>query len=165
MKPKFIVSVIIGIVLSLSIGGGLYLSRDIPPTPAPIVAPVVTPSEPLFGAGNYALIVYETSQPLPAAQLAILTSPAIRSYMRAAHVNFRILDKDADMTHDPTFAKALQAPRDSLPWLIVAKDGRTLSMPLPKDTPAAMQLLTKTFGTQHVQGPSAPPSLPLSRRR
>jgi hypothetical protein len=126
-----------------------------PATPAPIVAPVVKTESP-FGPGSYALIVYETADRLTPKQTEILTDPNIRQYLKGQHVTFRILDDDAVMDNDPAFRKAMQSPRDTLPWLIVSRDGVWLSMPLPKDATATLNVLSKHFGVSQCVNGSCP---------
>jgi hypothetical protein len=129
------------------------------PTPGPTPGPTPTPTPPpapppIAGAGNRVLIVYETSDVLPAKQAAILTSGVLRDYLDAttakdtANPNgaYRIWDKDTDLSHpsvSPSWKAAMARPRASVPWIVLSDGTTGYEGPLPESVEATLELLKK----------------------
>lgn len=125
----------------------------LPPGPGPAPGPAA----PIEGDGNRVLIVYESGDPLPAPQAAVITSGILRDYLDAKCAKdqfnpagaYRIWDKDQQLTHpsvSPSWKAAMQRPRQSLPWIIISNGKTGFEGPLPADVPQTLALLKKYLG-------------------
>ena len=93
---------------------------------------------------------------LPSAQRLILHSGVVADWCKAHcsagqddHPEFRVLDKDSDMSLMADHWKsAMAVKRDSVPWIVILPESGTkplFSGPLPKDVDATIKLLG-TYG-------------------
>lgn len=111
------------------------------PDPAPVTpvdpAPVVDnrPSGPLK-----VLIKYESDpkvfRQLPASQVAQIQGPQLRKWFADNKAEWRIWDKDTDVTYAPKFWQdAMKLPAEKLPWIWSSngKDGFNGELPLTGD--------------------------------
>lgn len=123
------------------------------PTPDPPPTPPPTPA-PIPDAGLRILIVYETSQlgSMAKPQLAILYDQAFRVWLSGVAVkgsdgktpDWRVYDKDADVTADSALWKtALARPRASVPWMIVSNGKTGWEGPLPASVDDAKALIQR----------------------
>jgi hypothetical protein len=124
------------------------------PTPSPRPGPGPTPTPaPIKEPGLRVLIVEETANRgnLPYSQGLIFGAIELHDWAdkhcskdSAGKSNIRIFDKDADLEHESDlWKKAMQFPRDSVPWLIVSNGVSGESVPLPSDLPSLMEVLRK----------------------
>lgn len=128
------------------------------PGPQPEPDPIVDP-QPEFG-NLQVLIIEETSQrpALPADQQTIIASPQIRAYAKEAcskgadgkTPDFRIFDKDVQVTREPEWLKTAFATAltDSkvLPWIVLSNGTAGYSGPLPANEEETLALLKKFGG-------------------
>lgn len=115
------------------------------PTPGPDDAPIKAP-------GFRVLIVYETSKSLPAKQMLIIESTAMRTLLKKTCVTdkdnpngaWKMWDPDVDTGNVPKdWADAMKRPRKSVPWVIVSNGTTGYEGPLPDDVDAMTALLAK----------------------
>lgn len=112
--------------------------------------------DPIPGDGFRVLVVYESEQlkDYPRAQVDALYSSDVRAYLDAKCVagqsgwpDYRILDKDADLSLDATWwQEAMKRPRQSLPWIVVDSPQGGFEGPLPVTVDATLELLKKYGG-------------------
>lgn len=127
------------------------------PTPGPGPGPKPpepTPPAPIPVDGFRVLFVVESSDAskLTAAQLAILTSGEIRTYLNSKCVvgpdgktkEWRQWDKDVDTSAESQlWQAAMKRPRSSLPWIVIS-DGKTgFEGPLPATIADTLAILKK----------------------
>ncbi len=133
MKPSNKIALWLLVVLLVArYGGGVV------PSPAPIPADKLT-----------VLIVYEASDKgkLTQAQSNILTSTILTEYLQAKGAMYRIIDQnDPPAGLPPPLQVALARPRTSLPWIVIANQGKGAEGPLPADVTATLALLKKYGG-------------------
>lgn len=106
--------------------------------PEPVDTTVVvdkTPAGPLK-----VLIKYETAteafRKLPASQVAQIQGPQLRKWFADHKAEWRIWDKDTDVSYAPKFWQdAMKLPADSLPWIWASngKGGFNGKLPLTGD--------------------------------
>jgi hypothetical protein len=103
-----------------------------------------------FKADGFAMvIVHETEDlaKLTEAQRQILTSSELRGWLKSKNCQWRQLDKDAETTNEPQWAKdAMACKRESTPWLLVANGKKGFSGPLPGSVTETLAVLKKIGG-------------------
>lgn len=109
-------------------------------TPPPDVVPIPVTS-------LHVLMIWDRDQmpTLPASQVGIHSSTALRKWFTENNVQWRQFYSDSDPSSlDAKWKAAWDVPRESLPW-IVASDGSTKSFkgPMPKTETELIQLLEK----------------------
>lgn len=123
------------------------------PDPDPDTDPDVEPpigEAPIEGPGLRVLFVSETSEQLPRDVDEVFYSPIVAAWLNANCVKvdgqpeFRRVDADTQFT-DPNhrFAKALNRPRASLPWLIVSDGKAGYEGPFPGGVQQTIELLKR----------------------
>ena len=110
-----------------------------PVTPSDVVER--KPAEPLK-----VLIKYESStddfRKLPASQVAQLQGPQLRKWFAEHKAEWRIWDKDTDVTYAPKFWQdAMKLPADSLPWIWSSNGKGGFNGPLPLTGEETINLL------------------------
>ena len=132
MKARY-VSAFAEIAEALNIG-------PMPPPPGPTPVPM---------AGLKVLIVEEGSKRTPAF-VAVISSPMVRDYLdaKATKQGWRVQDQNLSADKDLPWVKELLArPRASVPWIVVAGDGRiAFEGPLPIVSPVETLAFLKKFG-------------------
>lgn len=131
MKLRYEIPLIalMAILLSLTATGCLFH----PPGPGPGPGPTPVKVDKLV-----VLIVEESSdrRHITHEHLNVMMSTRLRVAVTQAGGEFLLLDKDANVTHASQWVRdAMQVPRTSLPWLIVAskKGGTSLALPASVD--------------------------------
>lgn len=128
--------------------------RDKPapgPNPEPKPPVVVVEEKPLIdGDGLHVLIVEEVDdrRALSRDHLTVLMSSTLRGWFTDNKAQWRVWDQNMDTSNEPSeWQKAMQIPRQSLPWMIVSMKGKpNFSGPLPANIDATMEVLSK-YGT------------------
>lgn len=94
------------------------------------------------------LVVYETADLSRQKYVSdIIASPLIRNYLRdKASGGFRFLDQHTQFVEPDKWSRALERPRESLPWAIVANSESAYEGPLPADVSKFLDLLKKYGG-------------------
>lgn len=110
----------------------------IPPEPKPPEPKPPTPPEPpapIPGPGSKLLVVWETGEAdkLPRSQLAVcIGAVPMRAWLKAQNIDYRIFDKDADMSAAPqVWQDAMKRTRTGLPWVIYSNGRTGFEGPLP----------------------------------
>lgn len=128
----------------------------LPPVPPPDPPTPVDPA-PISAPGFRVLMVCETSDgtKIPPAQLSILTSTEIRSYLNRKCVvgpdgtttEYRIWDKDVDTVNESKiWQEAMKRPRKSIPWILISDGKKGFEGPLPATIKETLDLLKKYGG-------------------
>jgi len=111
-----------------------------------IAPPVVSP----FPAEKLCVLIVEEQADrgsLPAKQIPIFTSPAIRSFVKQKGGEIRIVDKDSDPSLDAKWVQdAMKVERKELPAIIIGGPHGGTSERLPNDEESALELLKKYGG-------------------
>ena len=107
-------------------------------------------SAPIPDAGLWVMIVYEQQElpKIPASQQSVIFGQAVREYVKSKGGKLLATDQNAVVTTgDPAWGKMLALKRQSIPWLVISKDGKTgCQVPLPKTVDEMMALLKKYGG-------------------
>lgn len=142
--------------------------QGITPTPGPTPDPGPTPSPtpprpsvaPIEGPGLRVLMVVESSEALDLQTQDVLYGRKVRDFMTANCIkvdgvpDWRIVDPDTQYTdREQRFAKALQRPRTSVPWLIISNGVSGYEGPFPGGPDATLALI-QSFATP---GPAPAP--------
>lgn len=139
MKPKYSLFILAGVLIAAA-----YFTT--PGNRLPIVAPVVSP----FPAEKLCVLIVEEQADrgsLPAKQIPIFTSPAIRSFVKQKGGELRIVDKDSDPSLDAKWVQdALKVERKELPAIVIGGPHGGTSERLPNDEESALELLKKYGG-------------------
>lgn len=123
---------------------------DAPPGPAPGPAPIPVD-------GFRVLIVYETADlpKMPAAQVNILYSQSVRSYLNDKCVlgpdgktrEWRIWDKDVATGAESKFWQdAMKLPRKQVPWIVISTGKSGFEGPLPGSVDETLALVRRYGG-------------------
>lgn len=131
----------------------------VPPGPMPPTPP--TPSvAPIEGPGLRVLMVVESGEALDLQTQDVLYGRKVRDFMTANCIkvdgvpDWRIVDPDTQYTdREQRFAKALQRPRTSVPWLIISNGVTGYEGPFPGGPDATLALI-QSFATP---GPAPAP--------
>jgi hypothetical protein len=130
--------------------------QPVPPSPTP-PTPSVAPIE---GPGLRVLMVVESGEPLELPIQDVLYGRKVRDFMTANCIkvdgvaDWRIVDPDTQYTdREQRFAKALQRPRTSVPWLIISNGVTGYEGPFPGGPDATLTLI-QSFATP---GPAPTP--------
>lgn len=130
---------VIGLILLLALAQGGIVTP-----PGPVVPPAPVVADKLI-----VLVVEETGErhKLPASQLSVLTSLAVREYVASKSGEMRIYDPQADLKNEAgVWRDAMAVPRQSLPWLVVSNGKAGFSGPLPATVDDTLTLLRKYGG-------------------
>lgn len=135
------------------------LNPNIGPVPNPAPVPVPTPiPEPVPSPGLISVLIVEETEdrakPENRAFLGVLNSVAIREYMNThceksadGRPQWRVLDKDADLTHAEQFwREAMARPRSSHPWIAITNGAAGTAGPLPATEAETLSLLKRWGG-------------------
>ena len=113
--------------------------------PAPKVEPVVVSS------GLKMLLLYENDPAelvkLPQSQLSIIQSQKLRAKLKEAGADFRIWDKDVNVSNETEYWKnAIKLPHGPLPWIWISNGSDGVNGPLPKSLDDMIKLVEKYHG-------------------
>jgi len=138
--------------ISIKIGSAPQPPPD-PDVPIDPVDPVVP--TPTIGKLSIAIIEEVSDRPLlPPQQQNIFLAPEIREYKNrvcakdsTGNPEFRVLDKDVDVSNEADWLKkAFAEQRSTLPWIVFSNGMQGYSGPLPKTTEETLTLLKKYGG-------------------
>jgi hypothetical protein len=137
----------------------------VPPGPQPPTPP--TPSvAPIEGPGLRVLMIVESGEPLELPIQDVLYGRKVRDFMTANCIkvdgvaDWRIVDPDTQYTdREQRFAKALQRPRTSVPWLIISNGVTGYEGPFPGGPDATLTLI-QSFATPSPTPTPQPPAPP-----
>ena len=125
---------------SVATGGGLRGCNL--PDIIPAVDPAPFPSDTLR-----VWLVEESNDRTPAVR-NVTASTIWREYVKQKGGEFRVLDRDADVSGDTqVWQEAFKLPRPSLPWFVVTNGRTGVQGPLPK-TPEEFLGILKKYGGQ-----------------
>lgn len=119
------------------------LQPDAPPTP-----PVDPPSPAPVESGLKVQILYESSteefQKLPPSQIIMLQSAKLRKRLGELNADWRIWDKDTDVTRESEFwQKAIKLPYESLPWIWVTNGSKGVNGKAPLTEAETIELIER----------------------
>lgn len=95
---------------------------------------VIDDGPPVPGEGKHVLVIYETEDriSMPRDQRSIIDSVPLREWLKESGVDAKFLDPQSEIVHsDAWFKAAIDANRESLPWMIVSNGKAGFSGPLP----------------------------------
>jgi len=134
--------------------------QPVPPGPTPGPTPPRPSVAPIDGPGLRVLMIVESGSPLDLQTQDVLYGRKVRDYLTANCIkidsvpDWRIVDPDTQYTdREQRFAKALQRPRTSVPWLIISNGQTGYEGPFPGGPDATLALI-QSFVTP---GPSPQP--------
>lgn len=131
----------------------ITVGTPVPPVPPTPPTPP-TPPNPIPGQGLHVLMVFDNNAKgsYTKGQLDTLDGADVRAYLQShcekgpdgKTAEFRILDKDTDMSKESDFwKKAMTIQRGTLPWIIIGNGDKGFSGPIPAG--GAMDLI-KQYG-------------------
>ena len=86
----------------------------------------------------------ESRQSLHTDMLSAITSVKWRDYVKSKDGQWRVLDKDADISKDASWVKdCMKIQRTSLPWLIVSDKDTGYSGPFPENIDKMMEIIKR----------------------
>ena len=135
-------------VLFVLVAVGVELPRnDLEPAPPHPPVVVVDPDTSPFQADHLTVLVVEDSgrrRDLPASQVDIFTSSKIRKLIadNGGECRFWSVTEDGEFD-SPAFRDAVEVPRESVPWIVIANGKRGFSGPLPMNVDGVIALVEK----------------------
>lgn len=136
---------------------GEVTPTPVPPTPVPpSPQPPPGPSDaPIPHEGFRVLMVYDTKQVLPEAQLQVMYSQEIEDYLNKKCVvgpdgqtkEWRIWSKDVAASRESKlWQDVMKRERKQIPWIVISNGKTGYEGPLPANIEEAMKLLKKYGG-------------------